>query len=106
MTRDKLAAAVAERTGLTKRDASAAVFATFDVIAGILGEGGDVAVTNFGTFRRVEVAPRTGVDPRSGESVPIEGGAYVRFRVSKRLVREMRSGNDVTIARVPKGTAR
>ena len=50
MNKTELIAKVAENTGLTKKDATAAVAATFAAIEGALVKGDKVQLIGFGTF--------------------------------------------------------
>lgn len=60
--------------------AGTAVEAMVDLIIREVAAGGRVTITGFGTFERVDRAPRTGRNPRTGELVPIEGTSTPRFR--------------------------
>ncbi|SNC72110.1 DNA-binding protein HU-beta [Kytococcus aerolatus] len=62
--------------------ASAAIDVLVDAMIREVAAGGSVTLTGFGTFERVERAPRTGRNPRTGEVVRIEGTAGPRFRPS------------------------
>lgn len=60
--------------------ATTAIEAMVDVIIREVVAGGRVTITGFGTFERVDRAPRTGRNPRTGELVPIAGTSSPRFR--------------------------
>lgn len=64
----------------TRRDATLAVDALVDVVLREVASGGSVGITGFGTFERAERAPRTGRNPRTGQTVPIAGTHSPRFR--------------------------
>ena len=51
MTKSDLVDAIAERAGITKRDAHAALEATLGAISDELAGGGAVTLTGFGTFK-------------------------------------------------------
>ena len=55
MNKAELVAAIADRTGLSKKDAEAALKAFTDVVAEELKKGGKIQLVGFGTF---EVAER------------------------------------------------
>lgn len=63
-----------------KQAATVAVEVLVDAILREVANGGSVGITGFGTFERVERAPRTGRNPRTGEAVPIDGTHAPRFR--------------------------
>ncbi|ACV06117.1 HU family DNA-binding protein [Kytococcus sedentarius] len=62
--------------------ASQCVDVLVDAMIREVAAGGTVTLTGFGTFERVERAPRTGRNPRTGEVVRIPGTAGPRFRPS------------------------
>lgn len=76
---------VAEQTGLNKAQAGRAVDAVLDTISSALASGDDVNLTGFGTFRVASTSPRTGRNPRTGESIQIAGGKRAAFRPGSRL---------------------
>jgi DNA-binding protein HU-beta len=69
-----LAAILADRFGLSKKDSNAAIDAVFDEIARSLSKGEAVAVSGFGTFKK-KVVParkaRMGRNPFTGAAVQI-----------------------------------
>lgn len=85
MTKNELIAAVAEQTSLEKNAASAAVEATFEVIARALRAGDEVKIVGFGTFRVASRAAREGRDPRTGAPVKIEAARRPKFTAGKGL---------------------
>ncbi|PWB65463.1 MAG: DNA-binding protein HU [Bradyrhizobiaceae bacterium] len=85
MTKNELIAAVAEQTSLEKDAASAAVEATFEVIARALRAGDEVKIVGFGTFRVASRAAREGRDPRTGAPVKIEAARRPKFTAGKGL---------------------
>lgn len=79
MNKSELIEALAPRLG-GRTHAAAAVEAMVDVVLREVAAGRSVGITGFGTFERVERAPRTGRNPRTGEAVPIAGTSSPRFR--------------------------
>jgi len=85
MTKAELIDQVADDAGLTKKDAAAAVNATFDAITGALAGGGSVTVTGFGTFDVRERKARQGVNPSTGEKIQIAASKAPGFKAGKSL---------------------
>ncbi len=79
MNKLQLTDAVAQSTGMTKKDASAAVSAVLDAIVDALASGDDVKITGFGGFEVKTREARTGRNPRTGEPVEIPASKYVSF---------------------------
>ena len=59
MNKTELVAAIAEKTGLTKKDAEGAVKAFTDTVAEQLKAGDKIQLVGFGTFEVTERAART-----------------------------------------------
>ena len=85
MTKTELIKAVAENTGLTNKDADAAVNAFLDVVKEELVKGGKVQLIGFGTFEVSERAEREGRNPQTGETVKIAESKAPRFKAGKAL---------------------
>ena len=85
MSKTELAAVVAEKTGLTKKDALAAVNETFDAITSALTGGDKVSLIGFGTFEVSERAARQGRNPHTGETLSIAASKSPKFKAGKAL---------------------
>jgi DNA-binding protein HU-beta len=85
MNKAELVAEVAERSGLTKRDAERAVNALVESIEGALTKGDRVSLVGFGTFEVRSRAPRSGRNPRTGESLQIKASRVPAFKAGKAL---------------------
>jgi DNA-binding protein HU-beta len=89
MNKSELMDALAEKTGMTKADASRAVDAMFATDGGILAEvlakGDRVQITGFGTFEAKTRKARTGRNPRTGETIQIAASKTPSFRAGKGL---------------------
>ena len=85
MKKVELVEAVAEKTGLTKADATRAIDATFEVITGALQGGDKVPLVGFGTFAVSERAARSGRTPQTGEPVEIPARKAVTFKAGSAL---------------------
>lgn len=85
MNKVELAAAIAGETGLSRKDAEAAVKAFVDVVTDELKQGGKVQLVGFGTFEVSERAAREGRNPQTGESMKIEASKAPKFKAGKAL---------------------
>lgn len=79
----ELIAAIAEQSGLTKKDAEKALNATIDTIIKAVAEGDKIQLTGFGTFEQRQRNARTGVDPRTGNSIEIPASKVPAFKAGK-----------------------
>jgi DNA-binding protein HU-beta len=86
--RQLLIADVAEKTGLPRAKALAAVEAVFSSTSAALKEGKEVRVIGFGTFVVTERKAGKGRDPRTGAEIDIPESKSVRFRAGK-VLREL-----------------
>jgi len=85
VNKNDLVAAVADKSDLSKADASKAVEAVFDCISNELKSGGDVRLVGFGTFNVTKRAASTGRNPRTGESIQIPASNQPKFKAGKGL---------------------
>ena len=84
MTKAELIKAVAD-TGLTKKEAEAAVNTVFESIGDALAKGESFSLVGFGTFSVKERAAREGRNPRTGETVKIPASRVPAFKAGKGL---------------------
>ncbi len=85
MNKAELIQAVAAKSGLTKKDAEAAVAATIEAITDALKAGEKVALVGFGTFAVKARAARTGKNPQTGEAIEIAACKVPAFAAGKAL---------------------
>ena len=85
MNKTELVAAMADQTGLTKKDVEAVLKAFTDVVSGELKKGGKVQLVGFGTFEVSERAAREGRNPQSGEVMKIAASKAPKFKAGKAL---------------------
>ncbi len=76
---------VASKSGLTKKDATAAVEGLFEVIQETLAEGERVQVIGFGSFEVRDRAARKGRNPQTGEEIQIPATKVPAFKAGKGL---------------------
>ncbi|MDR0853556.1 MAG: HU family DNA-binding protein [Clostridiales Family XIII bacterium] len=86
MKRDELIAEVVAKTGLTTKDAKAAVKAFTSSVEEALVKGEKVQLIGFGTFETRERKARTGRNPRKpGETIDIPAATAPVFKAGKAL---------------------
>ena len=85
MNKADLVSAVAEKTGLSKKDSEKAVNAAFDVISDELVKGGKVQLVGFGSFETKERSARIGRNPRTKEEIEIPASRVPLFKAGKSL---------------------
>lgn len=85
MNKSELIAKVAEKAGITKKDAEKAVAGIFASFQEALVAGDKVQVIGFGTFEVRERAARSGRNPQSGEEIKIPATKSPAFKPGKAL---------------------
>ena len=83
MKKTELIAAVAEQSGLSKKDAEKALSATIETIINAVKADDKVQLVGFGTFEQRQRNARTGVDPRTGNSIEIPASKVPAFKAGK-----------------------
>ena len=76
---------VASKSGLTKKDATAAVESLFDTVTETLSEGERVQIIGFGSFEVRDRAARKGRNPQTGEEIEIPATKVPAFKAGKGL---------------------
>ena len=85
MNKSQLIAAVASKTGHTKKDVAEISDAITNTIQDTLASGGEVSLQGFGTFKRTFKPARDGRHPQTGEPIRIAESWSVRFAPSSGL---------------------
>lgn len=85
MNKPELITAVAEKTGMKKKDVEAMLDAFVEVVKETLKKGDRVALIGFGTWATRERAKRNGVNPRTGKKISIPAKVVPFFKVGKEL---------------------
>ena len=83
MKKTDLINAIAEQSGLSKKDAEKALNAALDTIIKAVAAGDKIQLTGFGTFEQRQRNARTGVDPRTGSSIEIAASKVPAFKAGK-----------------------
>ena len=85
MNKTELVAAMAEKAGLSKKSAEAALKAFEDVVAEELKKGEKIQMVGFGTFEVSERAAREGRNPANGQPMQIAASKAPKFKAGKVL---------------------
>ena len=85
MNKAELIAAVAEKTGLSKKDSEKAVNAAIDSIVDTLVAGEKVSIVGFGAFDVKERGVRVGRNPKTREEIEIPASKVPFFKAGKAL---------------------
>ena len=85
MTKKELINAVAEKTGLKKKDAEAAVAAVVATVGETLAAGEKVQLIGFGTFEVKERAAHEGRNPHTGKKIKIKASKRPVFTAGSAL---------------------
>ena len=85
MNKTELIDAVAEKAGISKKDADNSVNAVLDVIVETLASDEKVQLVGFGAFETKHREPRIGRNPRTKEAVEIPATTVPVFKAGKAL---------------------
>ena len=85
MNKQDLIAKIAQDTGITKSNATAAVESFFDGITKSLKKGQPITFVGFGTFKTAQRKARTARNPQTGAAIKIPKRRVVRFTAGKAL---------------------
>ncbi len=85
MNKSDLIAAIAAKTGETKKSAEAAVNAFVDVVTESLVKGDKVQLVGFGSFEVRKRAARKGRNPQTKEEIKIPASKAPVFKAGKAL---------------------
>ena len=85
MNKTDLINAVAEKSELSKKDATKAVEAVFGTVMDSLKDGEKVQLIGFGNFEVRDRAARKGRNPQTGEEIQIPASKVPAFKPGKAL---------------------
>lgn len=85
MTKSEFVDQVADRAGLSKRDATSAVDAFLETIEGALRRGSEVSFSGFGKFSVSNRSAREGRNPATGERIHIAATRVPKFSAGAAL---------------------
>lgn len=85
MNKTELIAAVAEKSGLSKKDAEKALAAVVDSLTDAMVKGDKVQLVGFGSFESKCREARMGRNPKTKESIEIPATTVPVFKAGKQL---------------------
>lgn len=85
MNKTELINAIANETGLSKKDTEATINSFVNVVSTALESKDKVQLVGFGTFETRERAARTGKNPQTGEKLNIPASIVPAFKAGKAL---------------------
>jgi len=85
MNKQYLIAKIAQDTGITKTNATAAVESFFDGITRSLKKGQPITFVGFGTFKTAQRKARVARNPQTGAEIKVPKRRVVRFTAGKAL---------------------
>lgn len=83
MNKTELISAVAEKTGMSKKDADSAVNSMIDTIIETVSNDEKVQIVGFGTFELRSRSERQGRDPRTNSPITIPASRVPAFKAGK-----------------------
>lgn len=89
MKKAEFVAKIAEKSGLTRKQAEIAVAAFTQTVTEALKDGDKVQLTGFGTFEVKDRPARSGRNPATGETIEIAASKAPVFKAGKGLKEEI-----------------
>ncbi len=85
MNKTELVSAMADKSGISKKDAEKALKAFTDTVTTQLKKGDKVQLVGFGTFEVTKRAAREGRNPQTGAVMKIAASKAPKFKAGKAL---------------------
>ena len=85
MNKTELVAAIADKAGVSKKDAEKALGAFVNVVGETLKKGDKIQLVGFGTFETRKRAAREGKNPQTGAKIKIAASTVPAFKAGKAL---------------------
>ena len=85
MNKVELIAQIAEKSGLSKKDAEKALAAVIDTITEAVSNGDKVQLVGFGSFEVKQREPRVGRNPKTKEAIEIPATRVPVFKAGRAL---------------------
>jgi len=83
MNKNELISAVAEKSGLSKKDSEKALNAALETITATVAAGNKVQLIGFGTFELRERAEKQARNPRTGEKMTVPACKAPAFKAGQ-----------------------
>ncbi len=83
MNKTELIAAIAEKSGLSKKDADKALAAFIETVTDTLKSGDKIQLVGFGNFEVRERGARTGRNPQTKQTIQIAASKAPVFKAGK-----------------------
>jgi DNA-binding protein HU-beta len=90
VTKSEFVDQVANKSGLSKKDAGAAVDAVLSTVEDTLKGGGEVTFSGFGKFHVAQRGARDGRNPSTGEKIRIAASKVPRFSAGAGLKKSVK----------------
>lgn len=85
MNKTELVSALAEKAGVSKKDAEKVLASFVDVVGDTLKKGDKIQLVGFGTFETRKRAAREGKNPQTGAKIKIAATTVPAFKAGKAL---------------------
>ncbi|AEG32051.1 HU family DNA-binding protein [Thiomicrospira cyclica] len=85
MSKEALVDQIVANTGLSKKDATAAISQVTQAVTDLMVKGQDISLIGFGKFSVKDVPARTGRNPSTGAEIQIAARKQVKFTPGKGL---------------------
>jgi DNA-binding protein HU-beta len=101
VNRSQLLNELAERNGVTRREADAFLTSFTDLITATVSTGEDVAISGFAKFRRIDRPARMARNPATGEQVRVAAKRVARITPLKAFKDAVLSGKRAPAKKAP-----
>ena len=85
MTKSQLIEAVAERGGLTRKEAEHLVNTIFECMEDALVRGDRIEIRGFGSFKTKHYGAYVGRNPKTGDPIPVGAKVLPVFKIGRQL---------------------
>lgn len=98
MNKAELVTLIADKVGVTKKQAEDMIEMFVDTVVDTLKKGGEVTIAGFGAFSAKQRAGRTGVNPQNPtQKIQIPAVTVPKFKAGKGLKDALKSGSSTSV---------